>query len=265
MRHTGFYLCIIFLSLCKTPCFASYITIDTNTAVTIDDGQITIACKITNKGDEAAHQVEVQTNLNLQKFSSRPFQTLTPGKSLQTKFKFTPKTKFSRLIIPLVIKYKDSNLFGFSAVSYADAKSSAHELSTVYCRVKEATLSKKGRVSLTLKSLDHHSHSTMVRVITPHELTATPAEKNVIVPAESEIQANFRIANFSALAPSNYTILCIVSEKRNNGWYEEVFNGRINIVSPQKSLQLFSSPYIPWIIILLVIFFAIRQFKTKKN
>lgn len=221
-------------------------------------------CKVTNKGDETAHQVEVQAGLGMQKFSSLP-QTLMPGKSLGSKFKFFPKTKFSRLIIPLIIKYKDANMFDFSAVSYADAKSSSNELTAIHCRVNELTLSKEGELALTLKSLDHHSHSTVVRIMTPHELTAAPAEASVLVPAENEIEIKFKITNFSALAPSTYAILCIVSENRNNGRYDEVFSSRINVVSSKKSLQLFSTPYILWVIILLVIVFAIWQFKIKKS
>ena len=265
MRHPRLYLPVIFLFLLKSICFASYITIDTDVLVSVNEGQITIDCKVTNNGDETAHQVEIEADFGEKKFSSHPANTLAPGKSLQEQFQFTPKTIFSRMIIPLAIRYKDANLYSFSAISYADAKSATDELSAIYCQINDLSLSRKGNLVLTLKSLDDRSHNAAVSIITPHELTVTPIEKSIRIPKKNEVKTKFEIDNFSALTPSTYAILCIISEKRTSGQYEAVFSGRINVISSTESIKILSNQYLIWIIISLIIIYFLYQFRRKRS
>jgi hypothetical protein len=252
-------LLLIFLLFFHSHVFASFISIDTNVSASVNKDIITVDCKVANKGDEPAHKVEIEADFTEKKFIS-PLENILPaGSSINRQFKFSPKAAFSRIVIPLTIRYKDANQYAFSAISYTDIKSSTDELSTIICKIEDSSISKKGKLVLKIKSLDQNTHSLSLRIVAPAELTVLPLQKTVSVPKDNQINEMFEIENFSAIAPSSYTILAIVSEKRDSGSYDEAFIGKVSVTPEKQWFDFLSKPYLIWALIVIFVLYAAYQ------
>jgi hypothetical protein len=247
-------------------CFASFISIDTSISVTVKDNVITLDCRITNSGDEPAHKVEVEADFTEKKSVSHPVDILPQGNSIREKFQFFPKTRFSRMVIPLTIRYKDANQYAFSAISFADAKSATDAGPAIFFKIEDASISTKGNLVLKIKSLDQNSHNASIRIFAPQELTVTPAQKAVLVSGRSPVEEIFEIENFSAIAPSTYTILAIISEKRNSGQYDDVSIGKVHVIAVKQKFSFLSHPSLKWAVaIFLILYFMYQLFYKKMN
>lgn len=259
-------LFLIFILFFKSPGFASFISIETNVIATANNGLITVDCKVTNKGDEPAHRVEIEADFTEKKFISSPVDLLPAGSSISKQFKFSPKTNFLRIVIPLTIRYKDANQYAFSAISYADIKSKTDESPAIFIKIEDASISKKGKLVLKIKSLDQNAHNLSLRIVAPSEITALPLAKTISVPKENPMNETFEIENFSAIAPSTYMILGIASEKRDSGRYDDAFIGKVAVVPEKQWFDFLSHPYLVWTFtVLLVGYFIYLLFHKRQK
>ncbi len=246
-------------------CLASFISIDASIAVSVKDGLITVDCQVANNGDEPAHHIEIEADFTEKKFTSHPVDTLPQGDSLREKFQFLPKIAFSRMVIPLTIRYKDANQYVFSAISFADAKASTDAAPAIFCKVEDASISTKGNLVLKIKSLDQNSHNASIRIVMPQELTVTPPLKSIQVPDKGSVEETFEVENFSAIAPSSYTVLAIITEKRNSDQYDDVAIGKIKVMLAEQKFSFLSNPLLVWLVVVSLIIYVICQICYKKR
>ena len=255
----------LFLLAAPLASFASFISIGTHISVSVQDNTITIDCKLTNNGDESAHEVELEADFEGEKFLAPPSQTLPKSQSIHKNFQLFPKTMFSRMVIPLTIRYKDANRYPFSAIAFADVKAVTDSAPTIFSKVEDASVSKSGNLVVKIKSTDQNTHNAVLRIITPHELTVSPLSKMIRVPDSGFVEETFDLQNFSALAPSTYTVLAIISEKRDSGQYDTVSIGKVFVIPEAQWSDFLSHPYMVWALILLFIAYVIYQFFHARN
>jgi hypothetical protein len=250
----------LFLLAAPLASFASFISIDTHIAVSVRDNTIIIDCKLTNNGDESAHEVEMEADFEGEKFVTHPPQTLPKGQSIHKNFHLFPKTMFSRMVIPLTIRYKDANRYPFSALAFAEVKAATDSAPAIFSKVEDAGVSKTGNLAVKIKSIDRNAHNAVLRIITPHELTVNPLSKTIRVPSSGFVEETFDLQNFSALAPSTYTVLAIISEKRDSGQYDTISIGKVFVLPEAQWSDFLSHPYLVWALILLFIAYVIYLF-----
>ncbi len=251
--------CLAILFFPPSFCLASFISIDTAVSVSVNDGLAAIDCKVTNNGDEPAHQVEIEADFMGKKLVSPPVAMIPAGGTITQEFTFSPETKYSRMVVPLTIRYKDANQYAFSAISYASIKFEADESPGIFCKFEDLRMSGKGTLSLKIKSLDQNTHNITVRVVAPQELTVSDPIKVLSVPAGTTVSDEFEIKNFSALPPSTYTVIAIVSEERKTGRYDDAFIGKVSVIPEKQRFDFLSHPYLIWAIAGLILLYIAYQ------
>lgn len=240
--------CCLLLFFSPPLCYASFISMSTDITTQVTNGVITVACDVTNNGDEAAHEVSLEAGFGDEQIVKPPVARVPSGKTATFTFTYAPRIEFSRIVIPVTIRYKDANHYGFSAVSFAAASNKKASPPAVFGRFEDLSISTKGLLSLKLKSLDQNAHTVDVKIVAPRELTVSNMRKTVNIPGDADTRVNFGIENFSAIPPSTYAVLGIVSEERKGGRYDQAFVGKVAVFPEKQLFSFLANPHIIWAI-----------------
>ncbi len=265
----SFLLSIIFLlALGSTPAKASFITLETRTSPSFDGKQFKMAVDVTNKGDEAAYNVQVSADIN-GRMSTTPAKEILEVKekhSVEVAADMTLE-KAGRYPVIVNVDYTDANQYPFSAISITHFVYRENLPSQIFGTLQNIEISTKGSLTLSLKNLSEKEKNVMVRLVLPKELSSPGLTRTIPLKAKSEEKVGFEVKNFSALPGSTYSIFAIMGYEEGDLHYSTSVGGNIQITKEQGFVKSNQRLLIGLAIVLgaAFVYFNLRAFWARRS
>ncbi len=242
---------------------ASYISIQS--AITTTENEIIV--KITNFGDEPAHNVQLSLEINNKKFVSDIKDRLNVQNSFEWKVPLTEKPKNpGKYPLILTTNYQDANAYPFSAISVSTFDNMQATISETIAKIDNIELSEKGTLKLIIKNLAETEKNLNIRLIAPKELTAEKNKLSLKLPARTEETIDFEIEKFSALTGSSYAVYAVIEYDENNMHYTTTTSGIVKVIE-KKNIFTNQNLLIGLLVILIIVFiyFQFRKITFEKG
>lgn len=233
---------------------ATFISITTETTVSIQGNTANIQVSVTNKGDEPAYRVKINADID-GKITTGPLRDILDVNDKYTE-SLTIPVGFKRPgTYPLIlhVEYADKNLYPFTALSFIDVVYQGGANSKVRGEPITSSLTDKGVLPVKVKNLDQVEHRIAVRLVLPQEITAAASEKEVIVKPGLEETVAFDLKNISALPGSNYQIFATLSYEDDQYHYTSGIGGNVYIEEEKPMLTRYKKSTIAVAVILSLI------------
>jgi hypothetical protein len=243
------FILAIFMIFSATLAHASFISIQSDPSVFIDQGEATAALEITNLGDAPAYSVFMTATCRSQEGSSEKVDKIQPGGSVRLKAPLgAPPAPDGIHTVVFTIHYKDSAGTRYSALHslplVTDLESPPKQ--PVRVTVENVTLDKRGTIHAEIdspKEIENHTLSLFL----PNEIRSS---QKIIDMEKGSTSASFEIRNLTANQGSTYLAI-IVSDYIQNGTHISKATP-LNIKVASSSLATLS----PALILLLVALIA---------
>ncbi len=259
------FLLSIFILLIANPSFASFISIQTTIRSLVEENRIDLEISTANKGDEAAHNVQVEIVFEGETYftSKKPKlgsnQTISFNKSIE----ISPSKQGCYPLI-IVTHYTDAHQYPFSALSciIVSNKRDAPP-SVIFGNMADESFSTKGRVVLTVKNRGENDISTSVRLFAPRELKIINSRQQVSMPARSQKEIYFDMENFSALGGSTYQIYATAEYEIKGIHQTGIIPGTLTITKSRQIVGISHTVVLVILIVCTLIFIAAQYIKKK--
>lgn len=208
----------------------SFISMETKISPTLKDNTLTVKVDITNKGDEPAYNVQVGVDAN-DRVASTPVKDvlqINETHAVKTTFDMDIQTA-GRYPLIVTIDYTDLNQYPFSAISSAYFVYKEDASPRVHGRIHDVSISKEGKLVLTLKNLLDTDKKVRVKLAVPRELSVSEPIRDVDLGSKSEKEITFDIKNFSALGGSSYRVFAVTGYEDNNKHFNVTIPGVVKI------------------------------------
>ncbi|OGR90423.1 MAG: hypothetical protein A2992_01755 [Elusimicrobia bacterium RIFCSPLOWO2_01_FULL_59_12] len=250
-------LAAAFLLWVSTLACASVIRMESRVDTSIHGLMLRAHVTVTNRGDEAAHAVQLKTELAGAAQTS-PLQSILPvGNSYAADFQLSvQRLPPGRYPLILHILYADANGYPFSIVTVAPFELRAAPVPQVLGLLGNAAIHRRGRVTLKLKNLDAQEKRLRVRLLLPQELSADSSSLDLTLRPDQETRTAFAIRNFSALAGSTYPLFAIIEYDLAGLHHTAIASGLVQIGSGHSFLtqqSVFLAGAIASLIVLLLL------------
>ncbi|MFO0795709.1 MAG: hypothetical protein U0586_16790, partial [Candidatus Brocadiaceae bacterium] len=239
LKTFGILLLLVFPPFFSTsPVNAGFITITTNTSLTVTDNSIKIKVIVTNDGDEPAYNAQIHVNEN-HRLQTSPVQQFLPVKEcFEYEFQYDLlQTKHGRYPLLININYTDINQYPFTAATGTYYTFGSDTVSQVFGITRNISLSSHGSLPLLLKNMDDVSREITVQFVVPKELSILDKAKKITLPPRSELSFTFGLRNFSALPGSRYQAFFIIEYEDESKHYSNIVPCFITIEEPKKFFE----------------------------
>jgi hypothetical protein len=224
---------------------ARFITIEANVNAGIEGETATISVNISNKGDEAAHNVVVRAEIGGAVQTGLLREALLPNERYSETFNTVVEyQKPGRYPVIVTVDYTDGNQYPFSALSIVHLDYRENVVGRVVGELGSASIGPRGSVKLNVRNLGQTEERLTARLVTPRELSASPATREVrLKPNEKEALA-FKVRNESALSGSQYQVYALLDYEQDNYHFSNVVGGQISVEDTQDALPAYTAPLI---------------------
>ncbi|MFH1721709.1 MAG: NEW3 domain-containing protein [Candidatus Altiarchaeota archaeon] len=258
-----FVLSVIFLI---STVDATYISIASSIGVEtiVNETQSRVQILVENRGDEAAHNVQVSLIPPKGMSASEPqvVGILNPMQRYTGIFEITPSADMlpGRYPLILVIEYADANGYPFSAFAKTVFTYQKPAPSHISGAIEPLEISEKGGGStkLTLTNRDDQLQTVTVQLHVSKELVATPEIQEVTIEPKSQKEIKYEIRSIGALPGSTYPYIAAITNEDEGLAHATIVMGQVKIVAES------SSSYLKIAIALLIAIFIIMQLKRLK-
>ena len=261
-------LLFFLFALGPTPAEASFITMETQASPNYDGKKFKMTVDVTNKGDEAAYNVQISADINGRLVTTPAKDNLqVNGKhSVQLVTDMTLE-KEGRYPVIVNVDYTDANQYPFSAMSITQFVYGKSLPSQIFGTLQNIEISTKGSLTLSLKNLSEKEENVMVRLVLPKELSSSGLSKTVSLKGKSEERVNFDARNFSALPGSSYSIFALMGYDEDDLHYSASIGGNIKITKEQGFVKSNQRLLIAVAIVLVAVFvyFNLRAFRARRS
>jgi len=253
--------CLLFYSV---QVIAGVIKIETETSITVTDDLLKTSVATTNKGDEAAYNVQVHLIL-LGEIQSGPIKAqLNKDQPDTIAFEKTlPALKKGRYPLVVMVDFHDANQYPFSAVSCATFFFKEDANPGLICLGKDISMGENGKLGFKVKNLESGSKTVRASLVLPKELSTPISQSDFRIDAREEKTINFDIKNFSALSGASYPVFCSFEYDSEESHFTALANALVTI---KKDENWFNSTKKYWIgaAIILGVMLVAFQLKRKK-
>ncbi len=266
MKKNIFLTLFVFLSIFPfSYARGGYITIETKASTAIEGNNLKISVETKNKGNEAAYNIEIISNVQNEPKSGKIKDVLNVDETYKVEMDFNLNLENPGKYPAVVyVNYTDANQYPFSAISCMQFNFGENVSSQIFATSADMQMSNKGTFLLNIKNLSEKEKDVQVRLIVPKELSLLNSPKKVSLKARSEKEITFDINNFSALAGSNYQIYSLLEYVETGKHYTAIVPGMIKIAKKEPFYLKYKTALII-IAVLLIILFLIFQFKPKSK
>lgn len=226
---------LIYLYLTISISYAAFITIDSKVDTHFENDQLTIRVELTNRGDEPAHNLVVNTEVGNYSKTSKPSDILEVNKVFQTEFDF--HISFDKPgNYPVVVRmdFADVKGYPFSFLSLTHFSYKEEVLPNVFAVMEPLQIAKKGKLHLRMKNLDAEEREVRVRLIVPREISAASPIKVIKLEPMDEQEISFPVSNFSALVGADYAIYTLMEYEDKERHYSSSATSSIKIIEKHK-------------------------------
>lgn len=251
------------------PAFGGVITMETMVDPGIKDGAVQTTIRVTNKGDEAAQNVQIEMDLFGTSLSSPPTETLAPTQSHSVTLT-SPVTVSRTGRYPVVVRvnYTDVNSYPFTASALAFLTNGDAPPSRLFGTLKGMTLSDKGRLEMTVKNLENTEKTVTARLILPKELTADLTTQEIVLSPGAQKVILTPITNLAALPGSTYTVFGLFEYEQGDSHYTTSVSGQIKVTAAEEVFRSFRAVWF-WIaagvLLLFVVVNAVVYIRSRRK
>lgn len=243
--------------------FAAYISLNTSLTSKIEGNSLSLMVSSTNKGDESAFNVQAELQVSGKNILSKKAPELTVNGTYSTTEKFNVNyAKPGNYPIALTIHYTDANQYPFSALTCQTVIYRKEAISPVFGKLSSTTISKEGKLKLTLKNAGAKDIKTRVSLVAPRELTVEDKAKELVLGPKSTETIEYEVKNFSALSGSTYQVYAVAEAEDSEMHYTSVVPGTVKITS-EGPATIFA--LIAVIIVLLVLIYVLLNYFSRKK
>ncbi|HWR58824.1 MAG TPA: hypothetical protein VN328_08055 [Thermodesulfovibrionales bacterium] len=253
---------LLALAVLAQPAEAGFISFETSTVINVLENRAQAVVTVTNKGDEAAHNVKVTMEIDESSFPGSLKNLLQPKEQYRAEFETALKYKKpGRYPVIVSVEYTDANLYPFTApsVAYLNYGDSSNARATG--TIANATVTKTGSIRLTINNLDTVEREFNFRMVAPKELLISgPKGGRMIAPGESKT-VSFEVRNISALPGSNYPVFAVLGYEDDKYYYSTVATGSVTVARGSALLTTYKWP-LAALLVILVLIVAAYNLKT---
>lgn len=249
---------------------ASFIRISTTFNKIGDAGVIKrdstlIDMKVSNTGDEAAHNMQLSLTMP-EGFSTNQ---LFPGMlGVNQTFTGTFEVNVSENVKPgrypmvLVTHYTDANSYPFSTVSptYLVFEKPTPILMRGFMPEVSLEGETPAKVKLKVSNTDSKAHDVLIRMHLPNELKASPDSTTIKFAPKETKDVEVGVESFGALPGSNYVVFASL-EYDDDMHYSSVISGMIKVVAKEPTFKMPSTTILIIVGVLILLVVAYYQFK----
>jgi len=244
---------------------AGYITIKTETALTVDRTDLKVRVNVVNEGDESAFNMQINVNEN-QRTQSSPIKQILPVKE-NYDFEATcnlARSKHGRYPLTIHVDYTDANQYPFTALTVTQYSFGSDTVSRIFGSADNIRLTGQATLPLKLKNMDETSREVQVNLVVPKELSVQEKTRKVAIQPRSEVDSVFQLSNFSALPGSRYQAFFVLEYEDDDRHYSSVVPCFIHVDVSEGFFKKYK-----WYIIagssVLFVILMIFQFVPKKR
>lgn len=235
MRRTVFHIRHIsalfaFLLFVPGRTAASYISIDTAITAGVRDNRTSVSLVITNKGDEAAHNVLAIVEAGGKTARGALKEVLGVNESLKEQFGLeTVYAKPGRYPFVVTVEYTDANLYPFTALSVAHLNYKDPGNARVVCAAPPLKIIEKGRQTLSVTNMDDAPRTVHVRLAAARELSVARPETDVVLGPGAKKDVQFDLGNTSALPGSSYPVYGVITYEDGERFNSYICSGALTV------------------------------------
>lgn len=231
----GFAICAAVVVLAGTA-VAGTISITISQAARISDGNLIVAVKIGNTGDEAALSVTPVLRFADKEVRGKGQPTLEPNATLEETLTLpVGPLGEGRWPYRLAVDYTDQNQYPFQALHTQMAIiGSPPPAKVAVPAIKSEEIAGSGSLTLSVKNLTAETRTAKVSVLVPEGLEASDAVRELTLDGWKEDALKVPVTNRTALAGSRYPVFVTV-EYDDDGIHQAVVAQGIVTVGATES------------------------------
>jgi len=223
-------LCLLLAAI--SPCRASFIQMHVVPGCTFKAQGLTVTLSISNKGDEAAHEIVAEALLNGGRGLSSIHPVLEAGQSFQTTIAIRPPPLDDGVHTVIVqIHYMDRTGNPFTAMTTLPVVTEIPPLTVepMEAHLTSVTMRQSGTIDLTITNRTAADIEAFVQLALPDELDGLFPKCRLTIPAHSHCRESVTLRNVSALKGSRYAVVAIVDYRKDGLHYSTVAASRVHI------------------------------------
>lgn len=257
----AFVSVLLLLCLSSPPVRASYIRLTSQPVVSADAEGVTIRVTVTNDGDEAAHSLVIEAELDGHTATADAAAALPPGESASASLRLARPTTDGLCIATLRFRYIDAKGYPFSVLRplpVALSPEADREYPPFDALLSDLELKDTGQLVLDVAADAGVPVVLTARLVLPDELACTPRVHAISLEAGEERSFNFIITDVSALPESQYEVFAVVETSAADLRASLAVPGSVVIAAPWLKTFPFRKAAL-WVSGLLFFAFAFAQ------
>ncbi len=210
---------------------ASVITPEVTAMVTPTTYTLQVSVSITNKGDEAAYNVNSIIRIESIELSSKTLDNLPAEKNTTFHFSVPWKGKNpGKYFVEILVNYTDKSQYPFSAPSVAPFVWKEASTPQVFCNMKNVSIEKSSRLPLTFQNLSDHPLHLHFDLFLPRELHAASYERELSLSPYETREARIELLNQMGTDKSVYPIYTVIDYDENGHHFGTFSSSNLLIV-----------------------------------
>lgn len=224
---------------------ARFITMEATVDANIEGSTARTHVTISNKGDEPAYNVLIRAEIGGAVQAGPMQKALLPNEPYSETFNTTVEyQKPGRYPVIVTVDYTDGNQYPFSALSIVHLNYQENIVGRVVGDIGSASIDSSGSVKLRIRNLGQTEERLKARLITPRELSVSPATRELRIRPNGEESLSFKVRNASALPGSQYQVYAVLDYEQDNYHFSNIVGGQISVEQRQSALATYTTPLI---------------------
>jgi len=259
-------LCAI---LCPTPCRASRISLEISTEVVRTEKGWSARVRVLNKGDEAAHDLQVRLQAVGEDTSSAIVGELGAGKVWEIELPILAAAKSPSPAIrgryPVVTRvfYSDANGHPFSALSVGHFDAGEAAVSQLGGSLRVSAVSDKGTFSLDLRNMEQTPIEATVSWVFPREVVPDRETDRITIQGRGSARLEGTLKNLSALPGSAYPVFALMEYDKDGVHFTAKAGATLEVTEAQSLVGPWRIPLLVLLVVLGIVI-VVRQYAHRR-
>lgn len=254
------FFCLFLINLASSyHALANFITIQTDSSVSIQSNEALVELKISNNGDEPAKRVQAEATLDAVSKTSQLTQTLGTNQSVNISFNLgsiPPDNGIYPVIIR--VRYADGNGYPFTAIAQDVLTVGETAPPRVAALFEPLRIKNSGTLILRIKNEESHSIDATANLVLPIDISCAAATQSITLAPNEEYVLKFAVKNFSGRPSSTYTVFGLVQYQKEGKRVLVAAKGFIEFVENRSFLSWHTNLWTAAALVLLAAFFILQ-------
>ena len=260
--------CALVVLLFPGICQASRISLELSVEVTRNDRTWSGHVLITNRGDEAAYDVQA----TLRAFGRENRSSMVKQLAVEEKWEPEipiPESMDSQVVpgrypVVLQVSYSDVNGHPFSALSVNFLEFDEALVSQINGALQATPISGNGKLILKLQNVDEKPIEANVEWVFPKELMPDRSVERIRINGKGSVVIKRRVRNLSALPGSQYPVFAIMEYDKNGRHFTTNAMTAVTVVEPASFVSSIRVPLFVLLAILAAVI-VVLQFRHRRS